>query len=309
MGLSGVYNAPVERAAAVALLHEAVELGVDHFDTAEVYGLTKNEELLGAAFQDRRKKVFIATKWGPTFNAETGQRFGVDGSRANCRRAIEGSLKRLQTDHVDLYYLHRVDPKTPIEESVGAMNELVKEGKVLGIGLSEPSAATIRRAAKEATLTAVQSEYSIFTRDVEAGPLTAIEEVGASLVAFSPVGRGMLTGALKADQRPAETDFRVATVPRFSEANYAANIALVSEIKLIADEISALPAQVALAWVLNRSEAIHVIPGTTKLANLRANLGADRLVMSPGQLRRLDALAARVQGPRYTPDAMKQVNR
>jgi len=309
MGLSGVYNAPMDAKAAVALLHEAIELGVEHFDTAEVYGHTQNEELLGAAFADRRNKVFIATKWGPMFNIATGQRLGTNGTAANCRRAIEGSLKRLKTDHVDLYYLHRVDPKTPIEESVGAMAELVKEGKVRGIGLSEPSAETIRRAAKVAPITAVQSEYSIFTRDVERGPFAAIEEVGASLVAFSPVGRGMLTGALKPDARPGETDFRVATIPRFSEDNYAANLKLASEIKSIADEKNALPAQVALAWLLGRSETIHVIPGTTKLANLRTNLGGGAMVLSPGQVNRLDALADKVAGERYLPAAMSQVNR
>lgn len=309
MGLSGVYNAPVDPKGATALLHEAIELGVEHFDTAEVYGLTQNEDLLGAAFADRRAKVFIATKWGPKFNAETGQRFGVDGSPANCRRAIEGSLKRLNTDYVDLYYLHRVDPKTPIEESVGAMADLVKEGKVRGIGLSEPSANTIRRAARIAPIMAVQSEYSIFTRDVEQGPLAAIEEVGASLVAFSPVGRGMLTGALKPDARPGETDFRAATIPRFAEGNYAANLKLASEIRAVADETNALPAQVALAWLLARSGAVHVIPGTTKLANLRTNLGATALVLSPGQVGRLDALADKVAGARYTPEAMNQVNR
>ena len=309
MGLSGVYNAPVDPRAATELLHEAIELGVEHFDTAEVYGLTQNEDLLGAAFCDRREKVYIATKWGPKFNIETGERLGVDGSAANCRRAIEGSLKRLKTDHVDLYYLHRVDPKTPIEESVGAMAELVREGKVRGIGLSEASADTIRRAAKVAPITAVQSEYSIFTRDVEAGPLAAIEGVGASLVAFSPVGRGLLTGAMKPEARPRESDFRTATIPRFSKDNFAANLDLTSEIKAVANENNAHPAQVALAWLLGRSPAVHIIPGTTQLSNLRINVGAPTLVLSPGQVSRLDALADKVAGARYTPDAMSQVNR
>jgi aryl-alcohol dehydrogenase-like predicted oxidoreductase len=310
MGLSGVYNAPMETKAAVALLQEAIELGVQHFDTAEVYGLTGNEELLGAAFADRRQKVFIATKWGPQFNKETGQRFGVDGTAAMCRKSIEGSLKRLKTDHVDLYYLHRVDPKTPIEESVGAMAELLKEGKIRGIGLSEPSADTIRRAAKVAPITAVQNEYSIFTRDVETGPLAAIEEAGASLVAYSPVGRGMLTGALKREQRPGtEADFRITAIPRFSEENYAANVDLVAEIKAIGAERNALPAQVALAWVLARSPSIHVIPGTTKVENLRTNLGAATVVLSDGQVRRLDALADLVSGERYTPQGLSAVNR
>ncbi|MBI1362108.1 MAG: aldo/keto reductase [Alphaproteobacteria bacterium] len=310
MGLSGVYNAPVAPDAAVRLLHEAIDLGVEHFDTAEVYGLTKNEELLGAAFHDRRNKVFVATKWGPTFDVATGQRGPVDGSRANCRRAVEGSLKRLRTDVIDLYYLHRVDPKTPIEESVDAMAELVKEGKIRLIGLSEPSAVTIKRAALVAPIAAVQSEYSIFTRDVEDGRLAAMKTVGASLVAFSPVGRGMLTGKMTAADRPTgETDFRNATIPRFSEENFAANLKLVAEIEAIAEELAAKPAQVALAWVLARAPNIHVIPGTTRIGNLAINLGSDHVLLSQGQTRRLDALAEQVSGARYTPMGMSAVNR
>ena len=308
MGLTGVYNAPVGLAAATKLLHEAIDLGVEHFDTAEMYGLTENESLLGEAFLGRRDKVFIATKWGPQFDPATGRRLGVDGSAENCRRSVEGSLRRLRTDHIDLYYLHRVDPKRPIEESVGAMAELVKEGKIRAIGLSEPSAATIRKAAAVAAITAVQSEYSIFTRDVENGPLDAMKEVGASLVAYSPVGRGILTGALGRDNKPGGEDFRSTTVPRFNDENYAANLALVEEIKAIAGETNSKPAQVALAWVLGRAPNIHVIPGTTKLENLKTNIGAATQVLSPGQVRRLDALAARVAGSRYTPIAMSAVN-
>jgi aryl-alcohol dehydrogenase-like predicted oxidoreductase len=308
MGLTGVYNAPVDQAAATRLIQEAIDLGVEHFDTAEIYGLTKNETLLGEAFQGRRDKVFIATKWGPQFDAATGRRLGVDGSPENCRRSVEGSLKRLRTDHIDLYYLHRVDPKRPIEDSVGAMAELVKEGKIRAIGLSEPAADTILRAARAAPIAAVQSEYSIFTRDVEKGPLDAMKEVGASLVAYAPVGRGILTGALTKDNKPKGEDFRATTVPRFNDENYAANLALVEEIKAIAGETNAKPAQVALAWTLGRAPNIHVIPGTTKLENLKTNIGAATLVLSPGQVRRLDALAAQVAGQRYTPIAMSSVN-
>jgi len=308
MGLTGVYNAPLDQAAASKLLHEAIDLGVEHFDTAEMYGLTENESLLGEAFRGKRDKVFIATKWGPQFDPATGRRLGVDGSAENCKRSVEGSLRRLRTDHIDLYYLHRVDPRRPIEESVGAMAELVKEGKIRAIGLSEPSAETIRKAAKVAPIAAVQSEYSIFTRDVESGPLDAIVEAGASLVAYAPVGRGILTGALTRENKPAGEDFRATTVPRFNDENYAANLALVEEIKAIAGETNSKPAQVALAWVLGRAANIHVIPGTTKLDNLRTNVGAATLVLSPGQVRRLDALAARVAGPRYTPIAMSAVN-
>jgi aryl-alcohol dehydrogenase-like predicted oxidoreductase len=310
MGLSGVYNAPVDPGAAVRLLHEAIDLGVEHFDTAEVYGLTKNEELLGAAFHDRRNKVFIATKWGPTFDIASGARGPIDGSPANCRRAVEGSLKRLRTEVIDLYYLHRVDPKTPIEDSVGAMADLVKEGKIRLIGLSEPSAATIKKAALAAPIAAVQSEYSIFSRDVEDGRLAAMETVGASLVAFSPVGRGMLTGKMKRDDRPTGgDDFRNTTIPRFNAENYAANLDLVKEIEAVAGELSARPAQIALAWVLSRAPNIHVIPGTTRIENLSVNLGAEHVVLSAGQVKRLNALAERVAGARYTPAGLSAVNR
>lgn len=308
MGLTGVYNKPLDASSGRELLHEAIDLGVEHFDTAEIYGLTQNEALLGEAFHDRRAKVFIATKWGLMFDAATGKRQGVDGSPANCRRAVEGSLKRLRTDYIDLYYLHRVDPRTPIEDSVGAMADLVKEGKIRMIGLSEPSAETIRKAARAATISAVQSEYSIFTRDVEKGPLEAIKEIGASLVAYSPVGRGMLTGAMAKDAKPVGEDFRATAIPRFNDENYAANLALVDEIKTIAGEMDAKPAQVALAWVLARAPFIHVIPGTTRLANLRTNLDAGNIVLSPGQVQRLDGLAKRVAGQRYTPLGMSAVN-
>ena len=307
MGLTGVYNAPMDSAAAVKLLHEAIDLGCEHFDTAEIYGFTKNEDLLGAAFHDRRNQVFIATKWGLAFDAAAGKRLGVDGTPANCRRAVEGSLKRLRTDHIDLYYLHRVDPKTPIEDSVGEMEKLRKEGKIRMIGLSEASAATIRKAALAAPISAVQSEYSIFTREPERGPLAAIEAIGASLIAYSPVGRGMLTGALSKDP-PKGDDFRATAVPRFDDKNYAANLALVEEIKQVASELGSQPAQVALAWVLSRAPNIHVIPGTTKLANLRTNLDAQAVRLSPGQITRLDALAKKVSGDRYTPLGMSSVN-
>jgi aryl-alcohol dehydrogenase-like predicted oxidoreductase len=211
---------------------------------------------------------------------------------------------------IDLYYLHRIDPKVPIEDSVGAMAQLVKEGKIRLIGLSEPSAETIRKAALVAPISAVQSEYSIFTRDVEDGRLAAMETVGASLVAYSPVGRGILTGTMKADARPAGSDdFRNTTIPRFNEDNYAANLNLVKEIQSVAGEVGARAAQVALAWVLSRSPNIHVIPGTTRVENLKINLDAEHIVLSAGQIRRLNALAERVAGARYTPTALGAVNR
>lgn len=297
----------MERIAAIDLLHEAIELGVAHFDTAEMYGIGgANETLLGDAFADRRDRVFIATKFGPTRNFETGEFTGLDGSHQNCRRAIEGSLRRLRTDHVDLYYLHRVDPTRPIEESVDAMATLVAEGKVGAIGLSEASGETIRRAAKIHPIAAVQSEYSIFSRDIEDDVISACLEVGASLVAYSPLGRGMLTGRFNAE-RLSDGDWR-STTPRFQGEAYAANVALAEEIRAVATAKSCTPAQIALAWVIGRGEHILALTGTTKLENLRANLGACDVELSHKERITLDALTARVMGDRYDTWGMAAIN-
>ena len=307
MGLSEFYGPPTEQKAAIKLLHKAIELGVEHFDTAEMYGIgSANESLLGEAFHDRRDKVFIATKFGPTRDPETGEFTGIDGSRANCRRAVEGSLERLKTDVIDLYYLHRVDPNTPIEETVTAMGELVSEGKVRAIGLSEASGDTIRRAAKIHPISAVQSEYSIFSRDIEASVIPACIEVGASLVAYSPLGRGMLSGRFKSESL-GEGDFRSMT-PRFQGEAYEANVALVDEIETIATAKSCTSAQIALAWVLGRGEHVMTIPGTTKLENLQANLGAYEIQLSEDQQATLDQLADRVMGDRYDEQGMSIIN-
>lgn len=308
MGLSEFYGPPLEQNAAIRLLHKAVELGVEHFDTAEIYGVGgANEKLLGKAFADRRDRVFIATKFGPTRDFETGEFTGLDGSRENCRRAVEGSLRRLRTDVIDLYYLHRVDPATPIEETVAAMAELVSEGKVRAIGLSEASGDTIRRAASIHPLAAVQSEYSIFSRDIEAGVIPACQEVGASLVAYSPLGRGMLTGRFRT-QAPGEGDWRL-TTPRYQGEAYAANVALVDEIEAIASNKSCTPAQVALAWVIGRGEYIMPLMGTSKLENLVSNLGACDVELSGDEQAALDALADRVLGDRYDKWGMAGINR
>jgi aryl-alcohol dehydrogenase-like predicted oxidoreductase len=308
MGLSEFYGPPTEQTAAITLLHEAVELGVEHFDTAEMYGIgSANETLLGDAFADRRDRVFIATKFGPTRNFQTGQFTGLDGSPENCRRAIEGSLQRLRTDHVDLYYLHRVDPTRPIEETVGAMATLVAEGKVGAIGLSEASGDTIRRAARVHPIAAVQSEYSIFSRDIEADVIPACLEVGASLVAYSPLGRGMLTGRFKAAGL-SKDDWR-ATTPRFQGDAYAANVALAEEIEAVASAKSCTPAQVALAWVLGRGEHILALTGTTKVENLKANLDAGDVELSHNERMTLDALAGRVMGDRYDKGGMAGIHR
>ena len=303
MGLSEFYGPPTEQKAAIKLLHEAIELGVEHFDTAEMYGIgSTNESLLGEAFNDRRDKVFIATKFGPIRDPDTGEFTGIDGSQDNCRRAVEGSLKRLQTDVIDLYYLHRVDPATPIEETVAAMAELVAAGKVRAIGLSEASGETIRRASKIHPIAAVQSEYSIFSRDIEATVIPACIEVGATLVAYSPLGRGMLSGRFR-EESVGEGDFRSFT-PRFQGDAFTANVALVDEIEAVASAKSCTPSQVALAWVLGRGEHVMTIPGTTKLENLKDNLGAYAVRLSSEEQATLDQLADRVMGDRYDEQGM-----
>ena len=292
MGLSELYGPPTEPGAAIKLLHEAIEQGVAHFDTAELYGMGTNETLLGNAFQDRRDKVFIATKFGPIRDPETGIPTGIDGSRENCRRAVEGSLSRLKTDVIDLYYLHRVDPTTPIEETVAAMAELVAEGKVRAIGLSEASADTIRRAATIHPISAVQSEYSIFSRDIEAAVIPACIEVGATLVAYSPLGRGMLSGRFKDNASLSEGDYRAVT-PRYQGEAFQVNVALVDEIENMASAKSCQPAQIALAWVLSRGDHIMTIPGTTRLENLKINLGAYKVELAADERTTLDHLADR----------------
>jgi aryl-alcohol dehydrogenase-like predicted oxidoreductase len=307
MGLSEFYGPSTEQSTAIRLLHEAIELGIEHFDTAEMYGIGgANETLLGEALADHRDRVFIATKFGPTRDFETGAVTGLDGSRANCRRAVEGSLQRLRTDVIDLYYLHRVDPATPIEETVAAMAELVSEGKVRAIGLSEASGDTIRRAAKVHPISAVQSEYSIFSRDIEADVIPACLEVGASLVAYSPLGRGMLTGRFKTETL-GEGDWRL-TTPRYQGEAYAANVALVDEIEALASTKSCTPAQLALAWVINRGEHIMPLMGTTKLEHLKSNLGSYDVELSDDDKVTLDALAGRVMGDRYDEWGMASIN-
>ena len=308
MGMSFAYGPAMDEGDAVSLLHKAIDLGVDHFDTAVMYGFGHNEQLLGKAFHDRRDKVFIATKFGPVYNRETGQRAGVDGSEKNARRAVEQSLSYLKTDHIDLWYLHRRDFTRPIEETVGAMAALVKEGKVRQIGLSEVTAETLRAAAKVHPIAAVQSEFSIFTRFVEEdGVLAACKELGATLVAYSPLGRGMLAGWSK-DWKANGWDFRATMAPRFQGENLENNLALVEEIARVASDLDATAGQVALAWVLQRADNIATIPGTTKLANLQQNLAAADVKLTPAAISKLDGLAAKVKGERYDEAGMKGVN-
>ena len=308
MGMSIAYGEPMNEADAVKLLHEALDLGVDHFDTAELYGFGHNENLLGAAFHDRRDKAFIATKFGPVADLATRTITGVDGSEANMRRAIEQSLRVLKTDHVDLYYLHRKDQSRPIEETVEAMAKLVKEGKIKAIGLSEVSAETLRRAQAVHPIAAVQSEYSIFTRDIEDDVLPLCQATGVTLVAYSPLGRGMLTGAFSRDHRPTGTDYRAAQSPRFQGEAFEANLALVEEIEKLAAARGAAASQVALAWVLAANPNVVAIPGTTRLANLKSNLSAADVALTAAETAGLDALAAKVAGTRYDARGITMVN-
>lgn len=307
MGLSEFYGAPMEEKAAIELIHQAIDLEISHFDTAEMYGVgSANEFLLGKAIADRRDKVFVATKFGPTRDFKTGEFTGLDGSPENCRRSVDGSLKRLQTDVIDLYYLHRVDLNVPIEETVGAMAELVAEGKIRAIGLSEASGKTVRKANKIHPIAAVQSEYSLFSRDIETDVLPACIEVGASLVAYSPLGRGMLTGKFKNETLGAD-DWRL-TTPRYQGEAYTNNVKLVDEIEAMAANKSCTAAQVALAWVLGRGEYVFALTSTTKLKNLQSNLGAYDIELTDDERKVLDTLADKVMGDRYDKWGMAGIN-
>lgn len=306
MGMSAFYTgAGADEAGSIRTIHRAMDLGVTFFDTAEMYGPYANEELLAKAFADgRRDRVVIATKFGTIKHRENDER-GLDGSPENVRLAVEGSLRRLQTDHIDLYYQHRMDPDTPIEETVGALKELIEEGKIRHYGLSEAAPATIRRANAVHPVTAIQTEYSLWTRDPEAEVLPTVRELGIGFVPYSPLGRGFLTGTIRSLDQLSEDDFRRFN-PRFEGDNLEANIRIVEQVDEVAREVGAAPGQVALAWLLSKGDDIAPIPGTTKVANLEQNVAAADLVLTPEQLARLDAVAAPV-GDRY-PD-MSSVNR
>jgi len=311
MGLSEFYGAPTPESAAIDLLHRAVDLGITHFDTAEIYGQGRNEGLLGKAFAGRWDRIVLATKFGPQRDPATGAFVGVDGSASNVRQSCEKSLKRLGAETIDLYYLHRVDPATPIEETVGAMARLVQEGKIRALGLSEASAETLARAHAVHPIAALQTEYSLFSRDIEQDILPTCVKLGISLVAYAPLGRGMLTGryASAGDRPSGETDFRARMQPRFQPENMAANLQLVEAVKTIAAQKGCAAAQVALAWVLDRGDHVVAIPGTTRLANLQTNLGALKCRLTGEDRAALDALAHRVRGDRYAPDEMAALNR
>jgi len=287
MGMSfGYTGAGSDDAESVRTIHRALDLGVTFLDTAEVYGPYANEELVGRALRGRRDEVVLATKFG--FISHTG-RDGVDSSPASVRAAVEGSLRRLGTDRIDLYYQHRVDPNTPIEDTVGAVAELVTEGKVRHIGLSEAGVATIRRAHAVHPITALQSEYSLWTRDPEDGVLDTLRELGIGFVPYSPLGHGFLTGHLRSIDDLDENDWR-RTSPRFMGENFQRNLAIADEVAAIATEVGATPAQVAIAWLLAKGDDIAPIPGTKRVARVEENTAADGIELTAGQLAALDGL-------------------
>jgi aryl-alcohol dehydrogenase-like predicted oxidoreductase len=295
MGLTSSYGTAPGRGDAIALLRAAVERGVTFFDTAEVYGPFLNEELVGEALEPVRDQVAIATKFGFRIGGS-----GVDSRPEHIREVADASLRRLRTDVIDLFYQHRVDPDVPIEEVAGAVGDLIREGKVRHFGLSEAGAGTIRRAHAVQPVSALQSEYSLWTRGPEAEILPTLEELGIGFVPFSPLGRGFLTGEMDPTISFEAGDFR-AKLPRFTPEARAANQALVDLLGRVAARKGATPAQVALAWLLARRPWIVPIPGTTKLHRLEENLGAAELVLTPGDLREIDMAAAAipVQGDRY----------
>jgi aryl-alcohol dehydrogenase-like predicted oxidoreductase len=297
MGMSAFYTGSgTDEAGSIATIHRALELGVTLLDTAEIYGPYTNEELLGKAIAGRREDAVIATKFGTIMHRGDGER-GLDGSAENVRLSIEGSLRRLGTDYIDLYYQHRMDPDTPVEETVGALAELIQEGKLRGYGLSEAAPATIRRAHAVHPVTALQTEYSLWSRDPEAEILPVVRELGIGFVAYSPLGRGFLTGAIRSLDQLDESDFR-RNNPRFEGDNLEANIRIVEQVDAVARELDAKPGQVALAWLLAQGDDIVPIPGTKRVSYLEENVAADAIELSAEQLATLDALSAPV-GDRY----------
>lgn len=282
----------------LATLDRALELGVTFFDTAEAYGPFKNEELLGRAFKGRREKVIIATKFG--FRFESGKLTGTDSSPAHVKEVAEASLRRLQTNYIDLFYQHRVDRTVPIEDVVGAMAELVREGKVRYLGLSEAGEDTIRRAHRTHPITALQSEYSLWERNLEPRIIPLLRELGIGLVPFSPLGRGFLTGTVKRAEEYPESDFRHGD-PRFQGENFERNMAAAAIVREIATRKSATPAQIALAWLLHKGNDIVPIPGTKRVKYLEENVGAAEVKLSPADMQQLDAALRpeAVAGPRY----------
>ena len=299
MGMSEFYG-PTDEVQSISTIHKAIEIGVNFFDTADMYGSGHNEILLGKALKGKFDKIILATKFG-ILRGENGERLGVSGRPEYVKQACEASLKRLGIDVIDLYYLHRVDPQVPIEETVGAMSELVKEGKVKFLGLSEVKGSTIKRANKVHPITAVQSEYSIWTRDIEDANLAECRELNITTVAYSPLGRGILTGKLDFNSK---NDFRN-FLPRMSQENFKANVKVINKIEEIAESKNVKPSQLALAWVLAQGEDVIPIPGTKREKYLLENIEAVNIEIGKDELNELNKLSELVKGERYTSDGMK----
>jgi aryl-alcohol dehydrogenase-like predicted oxidoreductase len=306
LGCMGMLTADADEAESIRTIHRAIDLGVTLIDTAEIYGPFTNEELVGRALKGHRDQVVLATKFGMVSHDGDGPG-SLDSSPANIRVAVEGSLKRLDTDHIDLYYQHRIDPNTPIEDTIGAVAELVAEGKVRHIGMSEAWVDNIRRAHAVHPITALQSEYSLWTRDPRDEVLPVLAELGIGFVPYSPLGRGFLTGAIRSVDDFPENDMR-RTNPRFQGENFEANLRAVEEVKAIAAEVGATPGQVALAWVLAQGEHVAPIPGTKRVARLEENVAADDVSLTVEQLQRLDTIAP-ASGAHHSEVQMQMLDR